>query len=207
MNDAEPGLHALILKAAGGEALAQAELYELTRQPLHRYIVSHFSSQIIEEDVQEIIHYSILQIFLHAKSYRGRNDDSSAWQWAYTIARNQALKWLRVTRRTVYLPDPQGKDSDEGQDEILHSLILRFNPASMEESVEDQALERIVLENLLSCLQHFNQRERLVISWRYQYQLTLEEIAERLHVRRPRVHQIITRIHQKWRKAAKLDEI
>ena len=200
------GLLTLIRNSAAGDAQSKADLYELTKQPLYRHIINQFGTILREEDAWEVTDQAIMIIYIHASNFEGEHGESSAWKWAYTIARTQALKRIKVLRR--YIPVWQAapknlQDADESTQ--LDALFQQMSSFSIDESLEEQALNHLILESAKECLQELNEREKQILFMRYADNCTLDEIAERYQIKRPRVHQILTAIHAKLRKRAKID--
>lgn len=190
--NAGSGLHILILQSAQGDSGAKAELAEMIRLPLTRYLFEHFSSSLDEEDVHEIINQSILLIYLYANTYRGQHQDASAWGWATKIARSQALKWIKVQKRIDRFPDSDDDDNPDNDGEgQLDALFFRAQAAFVTESVEDQALEQVLLDQVIKFIHTLSMRERLIIYWHYALEMTQDEIAQRIHVTKSRVNQIL----------------
>jgi RNA polymerase sigma factor (sigma-70 family) len=202
------GLHVLIRRSAAGETQAQAELYELLRQPLHRHILNQFQPTLDEEDAWEITDQTVLQIYLSADHYHGAHDESSAWKWAYQIARNQALKRLKVLNRSVPVWQTRNQELlDEDEDALFDAIFPRYSPFSIEEALEEQVFNHLIWEAARACLLELNERERRILVMRYVEERTLDEIGAYYHVNRSRVYQILMAIHLKLRKRAKLDEV
>ena len=194
------GLHVLVLQTASGDAQAQADLAELVHPALTRYVSRRFGSEFDEEDVQEIVSQSILTIYIHARSYRGRFQDPSAWRWAYKIARSQAQKWIKAQNKLVRFPE---MDGSQGTDDefVVNAFLVKHKIELVEDGVEDQALERILSEQVADFIRHLNLRDQHILYWYYVQQITLDEIAQKIQVTRPRVHQLLQSIHIKCRGA------
>ncbi|MEW5938925.1 MAG: sigma-70 family RNA polymerase sigma factor [Chloroflexota bacterium] len=193
-------MHLLIYRIARGDKFAQAELDSLVRSPLAQFVARRFNS-ISEEDVIEIVGQTILLMYLHAANYRGKNGDSSAWEWAYQIARNQAIKWLRITRREIHLPDA-GDDYLETDESQLHSIIVRFDPNLLPDTVEDQVMERQLRGKAEEIIRQLSQRERLILWLHFEKDWTFKQIAARLNVKPARITQIMQGIQRKCQSAA-----
>lgn len=201
------GLHILIRNSAGGDEQAQADLYKTVYQPLFQHVLNRFSPALNQEDAQEIVQQTILQIYIHASRFTGEHDEASAWKWAYKIARNQALKWLRTLNKTVSIWETQTDATEKDETALFDVLFLRQSAYSPEDTLEEQVLSQLIWETAQKSLSDLSEREREIISMRYERNLTLEEIGQQFHVKRPRVHQVLAAIHHKLRKGAKLDEL
>lgn len=191
------GLHELIFKIARGDKSAYAEFDDQTRTPLIQYITVHFGSSLSDDDVVEIVSQAILNMFLHAQGYRGRNGDPSAWAWTYQIARNQALKWIKTRAHEVHIQKPSGPDLDlDVGEEQLYRMASRYDPDSEPLSVEQEAEYRIFREKAFEILHKLSPREQLILHLYFEKEMTLKEIAEFVHVTPARVTQIMQNIRR-----------
>ncbi len=208
MNTNTPaGLNVLIRRIAVGDKEAQSELYILVNQPVFKYILNRFVPSIDEEDAKEITDQTIIEIYIHADQFKGLHDEASAWRWIYKIARNQTLKWLRTLKKTVSIWDTTNNDLTDDEYMLFDAIILFYSPISPEDTLEDQVLNKLIWESVRECISKLNKRDREIIKMRYMKNLTLEEIAQQYHIKRPRVHQILAAIHYKLRRAIKLDKL
>lgn len=198
MNNA--GLNFTICKIADGDSSAQAELHDLVYTPLVQYIARGFRSSFSAEDIEEIALQSILLIFVNASKYRGKAGESSAWKWAYTIARNQALKWLKAGKREISFSDAGGNDNDPDIGVNIASRAIN-NPHlnRLEDGVEDQVIERMFLERARELFQGLDDRERKILALRFDEGWTLKKIAAHLNLTPARITQILQGILQKFR--------
>lgn len=203
------GLHILIRKCAGGDQQAQTDLYLLVSQPLFQYVLNRFGNSLNEEDAWEISQQTILQMYSNADRFAGAHDDASAWRWAYNIARNQALKWIKSYRRMVPIWEIRRENPEqekfEDEDALFEVIILQIDPPSPEDELEVQVMNLLVWQAVRECLPKLTTREREILDLRFVKDCTLEEIAQIFHVQKPRVHQLLAGIFCKIRRAAKLD--
>lgn len=197
----ETGLHILIRRIALGDKSAQAEFYDLTLSLLTQFVRKHFGAVLPDDDIDEIVDQSILQVFLHAASFRGDHGDSSAWGWVYQITRNQALKWLKTMKREVIFPNTSNDDADIDETR-LHKMIVRHNPILDPESMEVQFAENLLRENLRELIEQLNPREKLVLRLYVEEKWTFRQIAAHLNVTPARVTQIMKDIQRKCQSAA-----
>lgn len=194
------GLHELIFKIARGDKRACAEFDDQTRTPLIQYITAHFGSSVYEDDVVEIVSQAILNMFLNAQGYRGRNGDPSAWAWTYQIARNQALKWIKTRGHEVHTRKPSGSDLDVDVDEEqLYRMANRYDPDHEPLSVEQEAEYRIFRAKAFEILQKLSPREQLILHLYFEKEMTLKEIADYIRVTPARVTQIMQNIRRTCR--------
>ena len=197
----ESGIHLLILRIGSGDIEAYAELDRHIHPLLSRYIARHFRSQFQKEDIEYIVDQAILTICLHAGEYRGRHGDPSALKWIYRIAGNQALKWLKTLQRTIHFPDSDPSNGSGGEEELMTLVAIQrhLDPNSM--SVEEMVFERIFRDQVLFFISTLSRRERLILFLRFEMQWTFNQIAEFIHVKPARVHQILQSIFMKCRYA------
>lgn len=201
------GLDVLIRKIASGNQQAQAELYELMYRPLFKYLLNHFTPTLAEEDIEEITQQSIIQIYRYAGQFEGIHNEQSALRWVHKIARHQALKWVRTLKKTISVWEVTQQDLKTDEYTLFDDLLLAYSPISPEDGLEEQVVNKLIWEVIRECIAKLDEREREIINMRYIKDLTLEEIAQRYQIKRPRVHQVLGAIHHKLRRAAKLDEL
>lgn len=188
------GLHDLILRIARGDRNACAEFNDQVHEWLIQRLASEFGSDFDEGDIIEIVSHAILNMFLHAREYRGKNGDGSAWTWAYQIARNQALKWIKTRTREVDFPHTS--DGSEINEEKLYRMVQRYNPVQIPVAVEDQVIERLFRQKAEEILRKLSDRERLILYLHFEMEWTFKQIAEYLKVKPPRVTQIMQKIQR-----------
>lgn len=196
----QTGLHVLIRRIAQGDTNAQSELGNFVRVPLTNYITADFGSSFSEDDIMEIVQQIIVHLLLHAASYRGEHGDLSAWKWVYKIARSQALKWLKTTKREIHFPDTS-YDTDIA-DARVHKMITQFNPSLDPGSVEEQLVEKLFRENVQEIIRQLSERERLILHLYSEKKWTFKQIAEHLNVSPARITQIMQDIRRKCQSAA-----
>lgn len=197
------GLHALILKAARGDPCAEFDIYTLAQEPLYRYITGKFRT-FSEEDAQEILKQTLFTIYAHASEYRGQHGDASARGWAYAIARNQARKWLRMYKRLIPFPDSEARN-EAGAEVDFTLAAIHCNPLLDTDTVEDEALERILLQRLIEAARKLSLRERFILHLYCVEGLTFRQIANQLEVSAPRIRQMMQGIQGKCRGAVGWD--
>ena len=179
---------------ASGDRSAQAEFDSLVRNQLDRYITKEFGKGLDNGDSYEIVSQSILIMYLQAGEYRGKHGESSAWAWAFQVARSQAIKWVKTRKREVRI-----QEMDDGYDlseEILYRMVVRYSPDDEPVSVEQRVEERLFREMAAEILQKLNKRERLILHLHFEKDWTLRQIAEYLNVKPPRITQIMQNIRR-----------
>lgn len=188
-------LHDLIYKIARGDKRACIEFDNQTRTPLTQYIAGHFGSKLMHGDVEEIVSQSILIMLLEAVKYRGGNGDASAWGWAYKIAWNQALKWIKIEKREV--PFSQVIDSAvDAEEEQLYKTAHRYNPDNKSVSVEDDLIVREFRAKAMEIVLKLSPREQQILHLYFEQGLTFKEIAKLIKVTPARVTQIMQDIRR-----------
>ncbi len=201
------GLHNLLVKAAEGDLQSKEDIFHSIHNPLLLYIAGKFGHQLSQDDIADIANHVCLSVLASIKQYRGENGDLSAWEWAYRIAHNRAVKWVKSGKRTIPFPKPPDDTGQEyDHEEYLHLLLIQYTPQALPESVEDEVINRMMITEIRAAISRFSPRERLIIAWRYDDGLTLEEIACRLKIKRPRVHQILAKIHRELRNHINLED-
>ncbi|MGB9614571.1 MAG: sigma-70 family RNA polymerase sigma factor, partial [Fervidobacterium sp.] len=75
-----------------------------------------------------------------------------------------------------------------------------------EENVKENAWKSILYEQLIEAINKLDDKEKMMLSMRYEHELSLKEIAEVFGVTESRVSQIITGVLSKLRKMLRGDE-
>ncbi len=178
------GLHGLIRCIAQDKAdeetftaFARCIWQRLTPRLRQRY---HY---LRDEDIEDIIQYTIMQVLRFAKSYRGRHGNESAWAWVSRIAHRRAEGPYRARYENTLLWDDEKLDARPGRAEddpdsprrVDRQMWDAFRPTL-------DAREQAILEA------HFRGA-------------SLKEIARTHGISAPRVHQILQNIIRKARKA------
>lgn len=188
------GLHDLIFDIARGSRRARDELDPVVRSKLNEYLRGQFGSSFSLEDIEEIASQAILTMLVHAGKYRGEQTEKSAWEWAYTIARNQALKWQKTVIKEVSFPR-DGDDTSNLDGYQIYQILLR-NHLDVR-IVESQVDERLLVERLIEIVENLDPREKQIVYDHFVKGLSLKRIAANLNISAPRVTQIVKTILQK----------
>jgi RNA polymerase sigma factor (sigma-70 family) len=208
VNNETTGLHILIRKCAGGDQQAQTDLYLCVSQRLIQYVLNRYGNRLIEEDAWDIMQHTVLQMYIHAGHFEGVHDKASAWNWAYSIARNQALKRIKSYSRMVPILETVQENPDqeklEDEDALFKDSNLKNNSPCLDHELELQVINRLAWQAACECYKELSPREREILDLRFVNDSTLEEIAQIYHIQKPRVHQLLVAIFIKMRKAAKL---
>src|SRR5690242_14017319 len=115
MRDNHKDLHDLLHRIADRDALALAELDLAIRQPLLRYLTNRFSPNLSNDDAEDVIQYTLIQIWRYAPTYRGRNSGSSARRWIFDIAKNRSLRVLKSQAIGLISMNDDGMSGNGGQ--------------------------------------------------------------------------------------------
>lgn len=197
-----PTIHELIQMSGEGSQDAFSELYQRMRQPVFKYLMSRFASDLSKEDVEDIIQNTFIAISLHASQYRGMRNDGSAKAWIRTIARNQALKMLHSLR---HMPLPM--DDDEDDDSIDPEGGPKWSDPDWkgENSVENRTFTRSLISRVFSANTLSNEEIEL-IELRYKEGYTFEQIGRHFGRTKPRAKQRHDGIIQKFRRILGLED-
>lgn len=188
------GLHDLIFDIARGRRRARDELDPAVRSKLNEYIRGRFGSSFSLEDIEEIASQAILTMLVQAGTYRGEQGDKSAWEWAYTIARNQAFKWQRTVKKEVSFPH-DGEDGSDPEGYQICQILLR-NHLDVR-IVESQVDERLLIGKLIEIVENLSPREQQILYEHFVKGVNLKQIAASLDISAPRITQIVKNSLQK----------
>ena len=106
------------------------QVIERYQEPLYwhirRMVVSH-------EDAEDVLQETFIKIFQH---YGALQKGESERAWAYRIATNEALQWLRSKHEMVYIDDEESEVGPlldtlltDSYTETCDALLLRFQEA------------------------------------------------------------------------------
>ena len=112
----ELGIHQLILQSACGDTRSFEALYDRLHQPLARLLVPKYCPPLQQEDIEDAIQITFMQIWRYAPRYRGNNSEKSARSWIYKIAYRQVNKMAVVARNMslVFLDEEKESKDAEG---------------------------------------------------------------------------------------------
>ena len=149
-------LQQLILRVAGGEREALAELYQRTRSAVYGLALSYLKNA---HDAQDITQDTFIRFMDAAQTY---SDIESPKALLYTIAHHLCLNWLK-------------KVPPDSLDE------LRWDQEPAAEDFADHAIRKIYLSTAIAALP--NQQQEVLLL-RYGQDLKVGEIAEILGLSR-----------------------
>ncbi|MGC8820879.1 MAG: FliA/WhiG family RNA polymerase sigma factor [Fervidobacterium sp.] len=91
---------------------------------------------------------------------------------------------------------------------LFESEEISYAPIEVksEENVKENAWKSILYEQLIEAINKLDDKEKMMLSMRYEHELSLKEIAEVFGVTESRVSQIITGVLSKLRKMLRGDE-
>lgn len=198
----EPDLHDIIHRIGNGDPSAIEAIYDRMRRPLMRYLCNRYSPPLVHEDIEDVIQYTFIQVLLYAQSYRGAHNEASAKKWVFDIARNRAMRLMKISKAAsahISLDDEQNEKDDEGTSNLSG---IQFEAS---ENTEDQALDAIFIQEVNLYASALSDRERAIIGMRIE-ELTLEEIGENFRLSKPRISQILHGIVRNARHRFGIDE-
>ena len=191
----EPVLHELIHQIGNGDSLAIEALYDKMRRPLLRYLQNRFVPPLEDDDLEDIVQFTFIQIFLHASSYRGVHDEASARKWMFGIARNRAFRTVEVAGRTVSFTSLEKDLSDGDEDERRLFAAQLVSP----ENTEEQAFDELLIQEIRTYIETLPERERKIMINRME-KSTLAEIGRNVRLTKPRINQILNGILRDMRR-------
>lgn len=194
-------LSELIWMVGDGDQEAFSELYNRLRRPVFDHILNKYGSTLSKEDAEDIVHTTFIVVQAKAHTYRGLNNEYSAKGWIYKIARSQASRMLMAYKRT---PISLDDDSDDGSAAPERSSRRSDIYREGEESVEDRAIYRLILQNAFSAGTLSNE-DLEIIELRYKKGYTFEQIGSHYGKTKPRAKQRHDSILTKIRKQLGLD--
>ena len=152
-DDRRPADRELISLTAAGDEDAFLELYQRYHVPLFNYLLRLVREPAVAEEVLQDV---FVAIWRGAGRYRGQ---AKVKTWAFRIAHNQAVSWLRRYRPLVGLPDDLQDGSDEGDPEA-------------------QAIDSWRASQVQLALERLSPRHRAVVELAFVHTFSYAEIAE-----------------------------
>ena len=143
---AEPGpgedaaLESCIVRIAGGDKDALADLYGRTRSAIYGFALSIVKNA---HDAEDILHDVYLQVWNAAGGYRAQGKPMA---WLLTITRNLALSRLREHGKTEPLADEDWQDRLADNPAVTHED--RMTLEAMLSLLEDQERQIVTLHAL-----------------------------------------------------------
>lgn len=187
-------LHDLLHRIGNGDPLALEELDSAIRQPLMRYLVNQFSPKLSNDDIEDIIQFTLIQIWRYAPDYRGLHNDASARRLIFKIAKHRSWRILKFQRNGLVSLDDEGKSSGKSEH---HSKTKRQYASS--DNTENLALKNLVWREVGSLIETLSDQEKAVFRLRMEQGFTMDEIGMKVKRSKPRVKQILDSILLKIR--------
>ena len=194
----KPDLHDLLHRVGNGDSLALEELDSEIRQPLTNFLYKQFSTSLSEDDIEDIIQYTLIQIWRIAPNYLGSNGNASAKRMINQIARHRALRLLKSYKHEMFSLNDSDDDSESGnRGKNLSSHLKNHNTSR--NGTEDQALKKIIWQEVNSLIESLPEHEKTIFRLRMEQGLTMDEIGAIVERSKPRVKQILDSILSKIR--------
>jgi RNA polymerase sigma-70 factor, ECF subfamily len=179
----------LVAAARGGDAAAFEELVRRHERRLRR-VAQRITRN--REDAEDTVQGSLLQAFVHLRSFRG---DSQFSTWLTRIVINEALMNVRRNQRKnqVSLSEPIGTE-----DPLLH-----WEMADLGLSPEEDFLRRELQEILTSMIEGLRPNHRIILQLRYLKELSINATAQILNLpvstAKARLHRARLELCQVWK--------
>jgi RNA polymerase sigma-70 factor (ECF subfamily) len=164
----------LVEHAAAGNERAFELLVQRYEMLIKQFVYRHLTPS---EDVQDIVQFVFLQLYLFLPRLRGHLVSVRSQQplksWLLQVARNRCRDELR--KKHLFLFSEMETTAED------ESNPLEYIPDTAplpEDSVEESDRQRL----LQDAIQALPSRYRAIVSLRYQEDLTFREIADRLHI-------------------------
>jgi RNA polymerase sigma-70 factor (ECF subfamily) len=161
------------LAAAGNERAFEllVQRYELLiKQFVYRHLAHH-------EDVQDIVQFVFLQLYLFLPRLKGRLVSNHSQQplrsWLLQVARNRCRNEMRKKHLFLFSEMETMTEDESGPLEYIPDPAPL--PEDFVEKHDQQCLLQDAIQALPSCY-------RSIVSLRYREELTFSEIADRLHI-------------------------
>lgn len=187
-------LHGLLHRIGNGDPLALEELDSVIRQPLTGYLLNQFSPKLSGDDIEDVIQFTLIQIWRYAPSYRGEYSDASARQLIFKIAKHRSWRILKSQRKgLISLDDERNRNErNEQSPKTDYQYISSDN-------TEDLALRNLIWREVGSLIDALPDHEKTVFRLRMEQGLTMDEIGMKVERSKPRVKQILDSILLKIR--------
>jgi RNA polymerase sigma factor (sigma-70 family) len=187
-------LHDLLHRIGNGDPLALEELESAIRQPLKRYLINQFSPKLSEDDIEDIIQFTLIQIWRYASEYRGLHNDASARRLIFKIAKHRSWRILKSQRNGLISLDDERIDNGKNEQRSKAERQYVSN-----ENTEDAALKKLIWREVGLLLETLPDHEKAVFRLRMEQGLTMDEIGVKVERSKPRVKQILDSILLKIR--------
>lgn len=174
-----------LLQASEGDPSALSQLVRQLRPHVEKQLLRY---PLSDEDRQDLVQSTLLQIIRRVGSFRG---DSSFSTWLFRVTANEALMLMRSQRRH------RARVVEGMELEDLANLPVVADPA-LQERADEVALVAERDARVRAALDELPAEYRDVVSLHYAQDLGLQEIADRLDTTesavRSRLHRARTRL-------------
>ncbi len=197
----DPGLHDLIRQIGNGDPLALEALIAKISEPLRRSLSNRFIPPLTREDIEDVVQYTFIKVYFHARSYKGTFNNASARNWIFSIARHMAIRMGQLAKsHPVYLSlDEEWHKKEDGDEPSLG--ITPVSP----DNTEEQAIDLILLEEFRKYFRTLPEREQEILRMKID-DFNLDQIGRRFQLSKARISQILTGIAREARDHLGLDE-
>lgn len=203
-------LHNLLLRLGNGDPSAFDALYVRMREPLCNKILSKYGSTLSMEDAEDAVQNAFIRIKHHASGYNGKYNEASAHKWLNTIVFHEAFKMVEASKRiSISLDDDKDGTYDFAQNK---DAVPEGSPYKSDlyregsRSVEDHAERAILLGKVLAGAQQcLTVEEMRLLSMRFSFEYTFEQIGCEIGKTKVRAKQIIDALIERIRKSIGVD--
>lgn len=166
----------LVDRAIEGDAEAQAELYYRTYE-----VVYHRIREMIgdKETAEELTQDTYLRAFKHLSQLK---EPAAFPSWVLTIARNLTINWYRKHEKEKETAAFSGTE-DFGEGTLSPDDDVKNTPECRIDFIPDESLDRAETVRLIQeILGSLSDNQRTVLILRFQYQMSINEIAAELEL-------------------------
>lgn len=187
-------LHDLLHRIGNEDRQALEEMASILRQPLTGYLVNQFSPKLSGDDFEDIIQFTLIQIWRYASSYRGVHNEASAKRLIFKIAKHRALRILKSQKKGLISLDDERKGNGRNKQSSKTDY-----PYVSSDNTEDLALRNLIWQEVRLLIESLPDHEKAVFRLRMEQGLTMDEIGMKVERSKPRVKQILDSILVKIR--------
>jgi RNA polymerase sigma-70 factor (ECF subfamily) len=176
----------LVRRMLGGDEAAFDEFFADYFPRLFRFAVLRLRDPDAAED---IVQTSLIAAVRHLDSWRG---EASLFTWLCTICRREIAAWEKRTSRRVLVPI-------EEDDPDLRAALDSLGAAA---DAPDAGLARADTGRIVQlALDHLPPRYSRALEWKYLEELSVDDIAGRLHCTPKAAESLLTRAREAFRDA------
>lgn len=187
-------LHDLLHRIGNGDLLALEDLESAIRQPLKGYLINQFSPKLSGDDIEDVIQFTLIQIWRYAPDYRGLHNEASARRLIFKIAKHRSLRILKSQSIGSISLDDERKAN--GRNERCSKTGDQYLSS---DNTEDMALKNLVWREVGLLIETLPDHEKAVFFLRMEQGLTMDQIGMKVKRSKPRVKQILDSILSKIR--------